>query len=322
MLGLSLRVSWICLLLFSSAACFPATKGDYRYPYTVSSSDSSGSAHGSNPQPDHSRRPLVSLQHEAASSGSQSPSSVGAPIVAAGSSQSYEPNKPSSAPAGSDVPAYRPAHEASSFVTFADPAGHTATSFNFGPAPYDAGADLVDEPVPYATPEAAYPYAAAGSPSPSWFSSGFADPAGHTATTFRMDGPVPYAPAADLGDASVPYPYGSPGLPWDEQPAGGADASFSDPSNWMPSRAFPDFNAWDSDSAMPYGGMQQGPSETSPLPPSSYIIQSSNGYQRAREVLSHTKYSPEYPAPPVMPFRAPEAPRKSPMTGSKGGQKV
>lgn len=163
----------------------------------------------------------------------------------------------------------------------------------------------------------------------SHFASGSADPAGHGATTFSMDGPVPYAgpvayaaPAADLGDASVPYPYGSPGLPWDEQPAGGADASFSDPSNWMPSRAFPDFNAWDSDSAMPYGGMQQGPSETSPLLPSSYIIQSSNGYQRAREVLSHTKYSPEYPAPPVMPFRAPEAPRKSPMTGSKGGQKV
>lgn len=34
-----------------------------------------------------------------------------------------------------------------------------------------------------------------------------------------------------------------------------------------------------------------------PLPPPSYIIQSRNAYQRAKYLLSHTKYVPEYPQP-------------------------
>lgn len=34
-----------------------------------------------------------------------------------------------------------------------------------------------------------------------------------------------------------------------------------------------------------------------PPPPSSYIVQSRNGYQRARYILSHSKYSPEFPSP-------------------------
>lgn len=34
-----------------------------------------------------------------------------------------------------------------------------------------------------------------------------------------------------------------------------------------------------------------------PLPPPSYIIQSRNAYQRAKYLLSHTKYTPEYPQP-------------------------
>ncbi|XP_067433188.1 uncharacterized protein [Thunnus thynnus] len=99
-LGLSLRVSWICLL-FSSGACFPATKGDYKYPYTATWLSAGGSAPGSsNLQSGGSHAPLVSQQHapsanlqqpavsvQQASSptGSQSPSSLGAPSSMANS---------------------------------------------------------------------------------------------------------------------------------------------------------------------------------------------------------------------------------------------
>ncbi|KAL7371771.1 hypothetical protein ABVT39_004801 [Epinephelus coioides] len=151
------------------------------------------------------------------------------------------------------------------------------------------------------------------------------------------DGPVPYvgAPAASSSAGSYAYAApvasssgaggdSSPGLPWSMQPAGGADSSFSNPSNWMPSRDFPDFSVWDSNAEMP-----QSMSETSPLlplpplPPSSYIIQSRNGYQRAQEFLSHTKYSPEYPEPPVFAAETVKAPGMSPPeAGSKGGKKV
>uniref|UniRef100_A0A671Y2W0 Uncharacterized protein n=1 Tax=Sparus aurata TaxID=8175 RepID=A0A671Y2W0_SPAAU len=117
--------------------------------------------------------------------------------------------------------------------------------------------------------------------------SGFAYSAGNTATAYGS------GPSSGYNVAPLPYDNsGSPGLPWVGQPAGGADASFYDSSNWMPSRPFPDLSVLDSGDQM-----SQGVSETSPLPPSSYIVQSRNGYLRSREVLSHTNYSPEYPQP-------------------------
>lgn len=82
----------------------------------------------------------------------------------------------------------------------------------------------------------------------------------------------------------------------------------------MASRNFPDFSVWES-----VQGAPQSVSETSPLPPSSYIIQSRNGFMNARELFSHSSYSPEYPEPAVYA----DAPSKSPAApGSKGGQKV
>ncbi|XP_031171591.1 nuclear envelope pore membrane protein POM 121-like [Sander lucioperca] len=104
--GLSLRVSWISLLLFSNSACFPAPK-DYRYAYTATWGSGGGTAPESNIQSKGSRPPLVNLQYgpsanyqhpeadpQQASSptGNQSPSRVRAPSVAAGLSPSYEPN--------------------------------------------------------------------------------------------------------------------------------------------------------------------------------------------------------------------------------------
>ncbi|CAK6983277.1 nuclear pore complex protein NUP98A-like [Scomber scombrus] len=65
-LGLSLRVSWICLLLFSSGACFPAT-GDYKYPYMAPRSNLQSEG---------------SFANQASSpTGNQSPSSMALPIV-------------------------------------------------------------------------------------------------------------------------------------------------------------------------------------------------------------------------------------------------
>ncbi|XP_049419309.1 uncharacterized protein LOC125880667 isoform X1 [Epinephelus fuscoguttatus] len=444
MYGLSLRVSWICLLLFSSGACFPATKGDYRYPYTWSSGG--GSAPGSNLQSGGSRPPLVNLQYQpsvsyqqpqaapqqaSSSTGNQSPSSVGAPSASAASSPSYEPNwftvmydsssnKPASAP---EVPSQGvgyvspnrlppPTDTGKKTPSFSvQPQSAAATSGNInmgsggaasGPV-YAAAGNLqsggsrpplvnlqyqpsVSHQQPGAAPQQASsstgnrspssvgaPSASAAS-SPSYgkktpsFSvqpqsaagtSGNVNMGSGGAASGPVYGAAPAYPAAgymDFGDGPVPYigapaassfagfyaygapaasssagsyAYGapvaynsgggdsSPGLPWSMQPAGGADSSFSDPSTWMPSRDFPDFSVWDSNAEMP-----QSMSETSPLPPSSYIIQSRNGYQRAQEFLSHTKYSPEYPEPPVFAAET-EAPGMSPPeAGPKGGKKV
>uniref|UniRef100_A0A4W6CX30 Uncharacterized protein n=1 Tax=Lates calcarifer TaxID=8187 RepID=A0A4W6CX30_LATCA len=129
------------------------------------------------------------------------------------------------------------------------------------------------------------------------------------------------SPGADYGDG--PAPYGNPssaGFPsWGAQPAGGVGVAFSDPRKWMPKRQFPDFSAWESNVGVP---MRAGDSETSPLPPSSYIIQSMNGYDREREFLSHSKYSPEYPEPPPFSFDPVKAPSKLPRTVPKGGRRT
>ncbi|XP_049419310.1 uncharacterized protein LOC125880667 isoform X2 [Epinephelus fuscoguttatus] len=349
MYGLSLRVSWICLLLFSSGACFPATKGDYRYPYTWSSGG--GSAPGSNLQSGGSRPPLVNLQYQpsvsyqqpqaapqqaSSSTGNQSPSSVGAPSASAASSPSYEPNwftvmydsssnKPASAPevpsqgvgyvspnrlppptdTGKKTPSFsvQPQSAAATSGNINMGSGGAASGPVYGAAPaYPAAGymDFGDGPVPYIGAPAASSFAgfyAYGAPA-----------ASSSAGSYAYGAPVAYNSGG--GDSS-------PGLPWSMQPAGGADSSFSDPSTWMPSRDFPDFSVWDSNAEMP-----QSMSETSPLPPSSYIIQSRNGYQRAQEFLSHTKYSPEYPEPPVFAAET-EAPGMSPPeAGPKGGKKV
>ncbi|GLD63221.1 uncharacterized protein AKAME5_001486300 [Lates japonicus] len=129
------------------------------------------------------------------------------------------------------------------------------------------------------------------------------------------------APGADYGDGPAPYENpSSAGFPsWGVESAGGVGAVFSDPRKWMPNRQFPDFGAWESNVGVP---MSAGDSETSPLPPSSYIIQSMNGYEREREFLSHSKYSPEYPEPPPFPLDPVKAPSKLPRTVPKGGRRT
>ncbi|KAM3592571.1 uncharacterized protein V6R79_021467 [Siganus canaliculatus] len=66
-----------------------------------------------------------------------------------------------------------------------------------------------------------------------------------------------------------------------------------------------------------------GASERSPVPPSSFIVQSRNGFHRMREAASYSRYSPEFPQQPLFPFQAgADAANSPPLTGSTGGAKV
>lgn len=272
---------------------------DYRYPYTWSS----GPAPGSHLQAEGLQSPLVSLQHEAAPQQSSSLAENQYPSSVA-SSQSYDPNsfivtsdssynKPSRAP--------EVAPQSGGYVW--PPVGSGKRILGSSVQPQSVASTSGSSnmgPVHQAPPVLPYGYGYA----PVYYA-----PARYDEVPSNINTPASY------GVGAGPLHYGSqssPGLPWNEEPAGGADASFP---NWMPTRNFPDFSAWEAAEEVP-----QSVSETSPLPPSSYIIQSRNGYLRAREVLSHSKYSPEYPEPPVYRFNAVKAPRKSPpVPGSKGG---
>lgn len=90
--------------------------------------------------------------------------------------------------------------------------------------------------------------------------------------------------AADSGGNSASYrssPF-NPAFAWDEQLAAGPSALFY-LGGWTP-RHLPDASVWNTDEV---------PVSTTELPylPASYIVQSRNSYQRAAEVLSHSKYS-------------------------------
>ncbi len=280
---------------------------DYRYPYTAPWGSGGGTAPASNLESEGSRHPLVPLQPEAAPqvanslTGNQSPFSVGVPSVAAGSSPSYEPHRFVNFDSGSNKPYRSPAVPMQSAGDVSPPDGTEMKTPSFSEQPQPAvgtGGNLnlgsVYEASLFAPSGFAYPAESAGNMAPG--SDIYHRPEDDTSTEIYSfgDGPVPYGSPSSAGS-----------LGWVEQPAGGA--SFYEPSSWIPSRSFPDFSVWDSESAV-----QQSVREMSPLPPSSYIIQSRNGYQRAREVLSHTKYSPEYPEPPVFPVQAVKAPSKSP----------
>lgn len=112
-----------------------------------------------------------------------------------------------------------------------------------------------------------------------------------------------------------------------EQPVRGVHPQFLFPTGWLYTRDFPDFNILNTAGEVP----QDAVGKMAPLPPLSYIIQSRNGYERAREVMSHSTYTPEDiylpPYPPMVerpsgmsPPGPPEPPRSPPQV--QGGHKV
>ncbi|XP_056222491.1 skin secretory protein xP2-like isoform X1 [Seriola aureovittata] len=302
MLGLTLRVSWICLLL-SIAAGFPATKGDYKYPYTAIGSPS-GSSGSSNFPSGGSFLPQMS-EPEAPAQQPSSPARFVAPSVAfaplsyerntfirpydsSADGSSKAPGVPSQGAGYASPPVFAP-------VSPVQPQPGSGTVGNLGSYPKAPALRFGDGPMPYGS------HSSASSP------------------TLRFgDGPMPYgshssssSPTLRFGDGPMPYgSHSSAGSPLrDVQPAGEAYISFPLPDAQMASRPFPDWSVLEANAAAP-----DSQSETSPLPPSSYIIQSSDGYQQANVFLSHMKYSPEYLPPPEI-----KAPSKlPPMSRSKG----
>ncbi|CAK6976843.1 nuclear pore complex protein NUP98A-like [Scomber scombrus] len=84
----------------------------------------------------------------------------------------------------------------------------------------------------------------------------------------------------------------------------------SDLNTWIEARPFIDLSFLESAQGMP----ESISGETSLPVPSSYIIQSRNGYLRDRQAFSHKTYDPEFPEAPVV--------MSAPASGSKGGKKV
>uniref|UniRef100_A0A8C5N2E7 Uncharacterized protein n=1 Tax=Gouania willdenowi TaxID=441366 RepID=A0A8C5N2E7_GOUWI len=74
-------------------------------------------------------------------------------------------------------------------------------------------------------------------------------------------------------------------LPWDELSLGSSSSPFFLPNMMANRRKFPDPDVWEQED-VPLGSIDQPP-----VGPASYLIQSRNGYQRAREILSHSKYT-------------------------------
>ncbi|XP_042253775.1 nuclear pore complex protein NUP98A-like [Thunnus maccoyii] len=307
-LGLSLRVSWICLL-FSSGACFPATKGDYKYPYTATWLSAGGSAPGSsNLQSGGSHAPLVSLQQEPSANLQQ-------PAVSQLSQQQ------ASSPTGNQSPSSlgAPSSMANRFLVRYDSSAAVAPSSGTGytSPPVGTGTKTPSFSVQHQPAVGSSGTSSTGSYGPVYEAPSFSSvyPAGNAGQAFHN--------TASTGGVAAPVAYQDPfsdsSLSWDNIPEGAvafpsAPVAY-DPSAWVPSSVFP---VWGPAQEGPQGGSE----ETSPLPPSSYIIQTRDGYQRAREAYSHMTYSPEYPSP-VSGFRAVRRTGMSaPGTGSKGGQKV
>ncbi|CAJ1081382.1 apomucin-like [Xyrichtys novacula] len=322
--GLSLRVSWICLLLFSSGACFPAAIDDYQYPYTDVSSVGLSPRSGA---PDSHRPPLQSLEPAAAQEAEiQSPSTSGATSLA---SPSYQPNsfvvssesRPARAPQSSgyvSAPSFsmKPQSAASSghFAAYSPAASAPSHSV----AAYPAASSHFAAPVSYGAPSMSYgaPAASHGGFGAASYPGGAA-PGGETrvvysgAPSFGFDGPT-FA------------------TEWAALPSIGFE-SF-DPNGWMPSRSFPDFTVWgpaEEEPANPDGkgkggkGVQdeeEEEQETFSVPSSSYIVQTRNGYQRARQVTSHMNYSPELPEPAVIYYEVIQRaePQDEQVKGGKG----
>ncbi|XP_059180087.1 RNA-binding protein EWS-like [Centropristis striata] len=321
----SLRVSWICVLLFSSAYCFPKPED-----HTAPRGFSGDAAPRTSPLFPGSQAALMDQQYgqsagyqqpsqqPGAPTGNQSPSGVGGPSVVLGTSPTYDPSRfLVSSGSSSDKPAstgsfsvqHQPAGGAASGPVYAAPAWAPAYGFsnanaNTGPATYYT-ADTSSYGSYDAAPETSSYGSYDAAPETSSYGSYYAAPETSSYGSY-------YA-------APETSSYGSdsaPGLPWVEQPV---ETSFSDPSNWLPRGDFPDFSVWGSNANSKMSKTAESEEETSPIPSSTYIIQSGNGYLRGLEYRSHTNYAPEDPEPLVFVAEPVRAPR--PAAPSKGGKK-
>lgn len=109
------------------------------------------------------------------------------------------------------------------------------------------------------------------------------------------------------GDHDIPFPLGGIGGGSDALAPGllTADAA-SDLREWLGARPFLDLTFLESaKEGKPMAVTGDG--QTSIPVPSSYIVQSRDGYIRSRDSYSHKTYEPEFPEPPIV-LVAEEAP--------------
>lgn len=207
--------------------------------------------------------PSVSLQHEAAGqqtgspTGNQSPRSLGAPSSAAGFLSDYDPGLAyGSSPDGSSPGAA---------------AGRSFTPWYLNRLPKKTP----DLQAQQRSGSDSGGGSTAGGPGPGYDSS-FSPGVAYAGSSGPGSASSSGGAAPSSGGGADPFGFPFPGL---------SPSTFL--RHLIPPRLLPDVNAWDTDE-VPLGLI-----EPPAVAPSSYIIQSSNGYQRARELLSHSKYSPD-----------------------------
>ncbi|XP_041671483.1 uncharacterized protein LOC121528227 isoform X6 [Cheilinus undulatus] len=296
-----LSVSWICFLVFGAGAALPLTEGDQpggsidysRFPVVrappvtpvLASDDAPAASDSAWRSSGASPRSGFSAVQQPAAAPQQAPSSVGA----------YRPISSSSAqPTGGASVGLNPAAHRFNIPSFAQPSLTSSVGVNLDPY----------------------------SPIVS---------AGDSAAPSSLDRPVQAAPASSGLEFPVYYFVAPPSssfhedetpLSWPQHPAG--LSSFS-PSGWMPSRSFPVLGVWSSEDVSAKGVKQEAESEeVSLVPSSSYIVQSRNGYLRAREAVAHLSYVPEQGEPQVIYYEVvqrPEQPAAAPKAPVKGGKK-
>ncbi|XP_041671480.1 arf-GAP domain and FG repeat-containing protein 2-like isoform X3 [Cheilinus undulatus] len=330
-------VSWICLLFLSAAAAFPASKDD-----------SAWSSSGASPRSGLSRPPVPALQNEAsaiqqpaaapqqAPTANQAPSSSGAPSLSYQPSFASSSRRPFRSPAARPVSSGFPGHG----VRLSHPGVGAAGSSSVGAyRPISSSSAQPTGGASVGLNPAAHRFNIPSFAQPSLTSSVGVnlDPyspivsAGDSAAPSSLDRPVQAAPASSGLEFPVYYFVAPPSssfhedetpLSWPQHPAG--LSSFS-PSGWMPSRSFPVLGVWSSEDVSAKGVKQEAESEeVSLVPSSSYIVQSRNGYLRAREAVAHLSYVPEQGEPQVIYYEVvqrPEQPAAAPKAPVKGGKK-
>ncbi|XP_041671487.1 uncharacterized protein LOC121528229 [Cheilinus undulatus] len=309
-----LSVSWICFLVFGAGAALPLTEGDSAWRSSGASPRSGFSAvqqPAAAPQQAPSSSGAPSLRYQP-SSGSSSGGPLRRPVSSGFPGHGVRLSHPGVGAAGSSsVGAYRPISSSS-----AQPTGGASVGLN--PAAHRFNIPSFAQPsLTSSVGVNLDPYSPIVS-------------AGDSAAPSSLDRPVQAAPASSGLEFPVYYFVAPPSssfhedetpLSWPQHPAG---FSFS-PSGWMPSRSFPVLGVWSSEDVSAKGVKQEAESEeVSLVPSSSYIVQSRNGYLRAREAVAHLSYVPEQGEPQVIYYEVvqrPEQPAAAPKAPVKGGKK-
>ncbi|KAL3968176.1 hypothetical protein ACER0C_030209 [Sarotherodon galilaeus] len=336
-LELVLKVSWICFLLFSSGSCFPVTIKGQTSPDVTASARSAGT------NPGHDGSTGGEVDSAPGTNGSTGEEEVGSGLGPNGSTGgeldsgpgpdsspggevgccssaggwSFVPGSsngggvgPGSRPDGSTGGGVGPGSSnggwsfspGSSTKGGVSP-GSSGGSWNFSPGSSSGGgvgssAGSWSFSPGSSTGVGVGPGSSAGGWSfvPGSSSGGWVVPGSSPGGwSFALGGPI--------GEVRPTWANGYAflgGVPYQNYPP--LSSFLYHPWNWIPPHPFPNFNAW-STYEVPLGMVALPPQV--PSLPSSHLVQTGTGYQRGREVLSHSKYSNNvlghHPLSPVLP---------------------